>query len=251
MFNIKDVKKVICDIHGEYQSSLWEFKGSETWSGCLECAKVRLALEHKERCIQGAKERQQLIIQSLLKRSAIPMGFENVNFDNYKLEDGEEQSKVFNLCKRFAINFKVAKQNNVQGVFFGNTGTGKTSLAISIIKKVIEDGNTAIFTSMADIAYAVKETFNNDGRTEHMVLQDFIDIDLLIIDECGVNFNEFNKEKLFYIINKRFEKCNPTIIITNTLDDFEERIGSRVFSRMQISSFILNFNWQDYRKKVK
>ena len=83
MFNIKDVKKVICDIHGEYQSSLWEFKGSETWSGCLECAKVRLALEHKERCIQGAKERQQLIIQSLLKRSAIPMGFENVNFDNF------------------------------------------------------------------------------------------------------------------------------------------------------------------------
>jgi DNA replication protein DnaC len=97
----------------------------------------------------------------------------------------------------------------------------------------------------------VKETWGGRSkRAEQEVLDRFSNVDLLVIDEIGVQFETKTEENiLFEIINERHESMKATILISN-LDyvGFKKIIGERLNDRLFEDWRILEFNWESYRK---
>ncbi|MBV2395779.1 ATP-binding protein, partial [Escherichia coli] len=78
---------------------------------------------------------------------------------------------------------------------------------------------------------AVKNTWrHNSERTEDEVIDHFVSLDLLIIDEVGVQFGTPAEITILQeIINARYESILPTILISNlTFDQLKESIGERI-----------------------
>lgn len=246
---VKATETKCCSDHGQYVSALiWSPQG-DNWSGCPICITNKQAANIQEILVSNSRLSKQNRINSILKRAAIPPSFENVSFENYVIAEGENQQRVFNNCKYFADNFARAVEKNKHGILVGNKGTGKTHLAIAIVKKVLTDGYSAVFANMLEISNTIRASYQNKDKSESEVLDNFTDIDLLVIDECAIGYKTFELEKLFYIVNKRYEFKRPTLVLSNELKDLESKIGSRAMSRLQEGGFVQTFDWQDYRQK--
>ena len=90
-----------------------------------------------------------------------------------------------------------------------------------------------------------------------MTEQDAIDAlvmpDLLILDEVGVQFGTVTESLImFEILNGRYEKVRPTIVMSNlTEDEITEYLGSRVVDRLKEGGGVLvAFDWDSYRGRV-
>jgi DNA replication protein DnaC len=84
-------------------------------------------------------------------------------------------------------------------------------------------------------------------------MRSFAQVDLLILDEVGVQFGtEFEKVIITDIINRRYSDMRPTIIMSNlTSDELSEYLGARVVDRMyEGGGGVLAFDWESYRSKV-
>ena len=136
----------------------------------------------------------------------------------------------------------------------GKPGTGKNHLALAIARYVIENHQSpVIFTTALKIAREFKSTWSKTAkRCENDVIAHFTTPDLLIIDEVGVQFgSEAEKLIMFEIINTRYERMKPTILISNqTKEELAAFVSERVIDRMSDGGgCTLSFTWDSYRSK--
>ncbi len=136
-------------------------------------------------------------------------------------------------------------------LFTGNCGTGKTHLAISILRELIKNGLTDVFfKSVPELLLDIRRTFNN---SQDITDADIIDhhslFGLLVLDDFGAEkITEFTISSLYMIIDRRVREDKPTIITTNlSLDEIEKKISPRIASRLAEYE-VWKFNMPDYRK---
>src|SRR5699024_1406788 len=134
---------------------------------------VRLLVEERNR-IREEAERE--AIERGLGRAAIPPGFGDRTLESYTTEwDG--QQRVLRSGIRYVNNWHANKKNGTSIIFCGRPGKGKTHLAVGIIKKVLEMGDTAMFTHVLEYTRAIKQSWAD--RNEPEVIQQFVNPDLL------------------------------------------------------------------------
>jgi len=147
--------------------------------------------------------------------------------------------KVVANCKSFIKHFK-DKQDNL--ILLGNTGVGKTFLANSIAKELLDLGYTVIYlTAFRLFDILEKYKFSKDEENSYQASNQFdfiLNCDLLIIDDLGTEFyNSFTNSQLYLIINERLLRKKSTVISTNlSLSDININYSERVYSRI-ISSY--------------
>lgn len=71
-------------------------------------------------------------------------------------------------------------------IFSGKPGTGKNHLAAAICNELLLRGKSVLIITVADIMSAMKDTFSNRETSEEQLLNDLSNVDLLVIDEIGV-----------------------------------------------------------------
>lgn len=150
-----------------------------------------------------------------------------------------------------------------KALFIGLPGTGKTHLAVGIGLEVMEHhGAAVLFTTVMRAVRRVKDTWGRDSReSESEAIAALVFPDLLILDEVGVQFgSDTEKLLLFDILNERYERRRPTILMSNlALDDAEEGgrvvpgiksyLGERVFDRLrEDGGQYVVFDWPSHRK---
>ncbi|MFM8792946.1 MAG: ATP-binding protein [Solirubrobacterales bacterium] len=120
--------------------------------------------------------------------------------------------------------------------FFGNSGTGKTTLAMLVSKLTIETGRTAAIYSMPQLLSRIRQTFDSlPGEESYLDLfGQLTSVDLLLLDDLGSeNRTEWVLEQLYALINERYEAERSLVVTTNlTAEKLEEQIGERVVSRL-------------------
>ncbi len=233
-----------CKMHGQYISALIKSRDGENWTGCPSCVKAKINKETEDAIKKNALESKNAIIKQVLNRAAIPEAYKNATFESYNAGVSTLATQVKNNCFQYAENFNKYSPN---GIFVGNVGTGKTHLAIAIIARVIERGFTAVFSEMGEISLLIRDSYDNKSKTELEIINSFSEVDLLVIDECAAQDKNFDREKLFQIINSRCKRNLPTIVISNRLEDLRLKVGQRVMDRLESGMFVQNFNWESYR----
>ncbi len=116
-------------------------------------------------------------------------------------------------------------------LFTGHYGCGKTHLAAAIANDQVERNQPALFVVVPDLldylrsAYAPHSAITYDERFEQVRR-----IELLILDDLGTqNTTPWAAEKLYQILNYRYNAELPTVITTNqNLGDMDPRLASRL-----------------------
>ena len=242
-----------CEIHGEQESKITLYNG--TWSPpyckiCLEEKKRKeQELEEQERKIEQERKRE-LVKQSNLISSQIPPRFLKASFDNYKTTT-KEQGNAKKTCFDYASNFENKLETGTSLVFVGTVGTGKTHLACSIAQEIMKKGYSALYVNTSKVIRKVRGTWDGGNEKEQEAMNYFINPDLLILDEIGLQYgSKAEKTILFEILNERYEQLKPTILISNLdINDLKEYVTEMVIDRMREGGGQkIVFNWESNRR---
>lgn len=191
------------------------------------------------------------IIEREIGRAMIPKRFYKKTFDNF-LTATESQSSAKAIIADYAKNFDDNLENGRCMIFIGKVGTGKTHLAAALLREIISQGHTGLFISAGDLISDIRDTWREDsGVSTKELTKRFIDIDLLVIDEIGVQRSTDNeREILFSILNQRYNDVKPTILLTNcTIKEVQSYIGMRIYDRLkEDGGRIVTFTGESYRK---
>lgn len=147
-------------------------------------------------------------------------------------------------CRQYADNFGA----DCPSVFMtGNTGLGKTHLALSIAGVVLARGFNVLYVS-SQSAFGVieKDRFDDGGET----LQAMLEAELLILDDLGTEYlTPYISSCIYRLVDTRLTAHRPTIYTSNiqtqqTLNArYTEKVGSRLFGDCEI----LYFRGEDLR----
>lgn len=246
----------ICPEHGQYESWLVEqFDGGWKAAPCQQCQWQALNWRHVDEKVRNVarNERRAEIVNQRLIESGITPRFRGCTFDTF-IADGQAKRTALEWCRRYAEEFDAVMQEGRSQLLLGNLGTGKTHLASAIVQSVIRQFTaSAILTTASEIARAVKATFAKSSRlSERDVLDELASVDLLVIDEVGVQVStgDFGPGLLHEVIDRRYQQVLPTIVISNvTLEDLPRFIGDRALDRLrQGSSRLVRFTWDSARR---
>lgn len=175
------------------------------------------------------------------------MTFEN--FDrrraNLPLEEQENLERAFNEASSFAE----APKDWL--VFMGRNGCGKTHLAAAIANYQLQKGKPVIFVFVPDFLDHLRSTFSPESKVTYDELFERVKkAPLLILDDLGEQASTpWAQEKLYQLINHRYNDRLPTVITTClTLENMETRIGSRLADPRFIS--VVNIMAPDFRSDL-
>lgn len=123
-----------------------------------------------------------------------------------------------------------------RGLWFeGDTGTGKTTLAMLVSKSALEAGHSVAIYSMPRLLATIRNTFDADSDSSYAALfKQLTAVDLLHLDDVGAEQQtEWVLEQLYSIVNERYEDGRAVMITTNLgVEDLKKQIGERTVSRL-------------------
>lgn len=236
-----------CAKHGEFEARC--FLGN-SWTSCAICA----AEAHMTKQVDAdARVHSERVAhwQRKIGEAGIPERFRDRRLATYaaKLPG---QKRALEFAKVYAADFKAICKTGRSALFIDLPGTGKTHLAVGIGLEVMERGGTVLFTTVMRAVRRVKDTWGRgSSESESEAISALVFPDLLILDEVGVQFgSDTEKLLLFDILNERYERRRPTILMSNLpIDEVSAYLGARVFDRLrEDGGEFISFTWESYRK---
>lgn len=135
------------------------------------------------------------------------------------------------LHKAYELSLRYAQEPEGWLVLMGGYGAGKTHLAAAIANYRLALGRQALFIVVPDLLDHLRATFSPSSETGFDArLESIREAPLLILDDLGAhNSTPWAQEKLFQILNHRYNSRLPTVITTNQqLEELDPRIASRL-----------------------
>jgi len=198
--------------------------------------------------LRKVRERsKQARIDKYFEQSRLGKRFRERTFENFKVNDSNRSA--YRKSTEFASNFENQLDNGKGIIFIGNFGTGKTHLAASILQEVIKQEYTGVFVSIPDLIAKIRKSWDGDGN-ESDLIDALVEADLVVMDDLGAeNTKDWVRERLFVIINSRYERMLPTIFTTNcSFAELRRKVGGRIESRICEICEGITLVDDDYRK---
>lgn len=191
--------------------------------------------------VQAREENQR---QRRLKQAAFPI-HKTLDTYDFTFMPSLNRNRFLTLAKG---EFVERKENII---FLGNSGTGKTHLAIGLGIAVIQNGYKTKFITASEL---VEELLI--AKEEHKLgafEKKWLKYDVIIVDELGyIPFSKTGAELLFQFFSNRYERAS--VIITTNLEFVEwtnifgdEKMTAALLDRLTHRSHILLLNGESYR----
>jgi DNA replication protein DnaC len=138
-------------------------------------------------------------------------------------------------------------------VLAGKPGTGKSHLAASIMHALMPKYGTRYMTCM-DMIRSIRDTWRKGSEmSETQVLNELTKLDLLVIDEVGVQYGTDGEQTIIFdILDRRYREEMPVVLLTNQdAKGFREFIGDRCHDRLKEVGRWVPFDWDSYRTTAR
>ena len=168
------------------------------------------------------------------------------SFDHHRLNLSPEVRDNLERAYHLALDF--AQKPEGWLVFQGMTGAGKTHLAAAIVNYRYQAHMPAMFVVVPEFLDHLRGSFSSDARTTYDQLFERVKTaPLLVLDDFGEqSATPWAQEKLYQVLNYRYNAQLPTVITTSrSLEELEGRISSRLADRKMSVAF--NIIAPDYR----
>jgi DNA replication protein DnaC len=157
--------------------------------------------------------------------------------------------KVPGVAQAYQAALRYAE--NPEGWLFltGPCGVGKTHLAAAIAHRALDNRLTTFFTVVPDLLDHLRATFSPASDISYDELFEKVRaVPLLILDDLGTeNATPWAVEKLYQLINHRYNYRFPTVITSNQdLDRMDRRIVSRLLDVRLVHHVLIDA--EDYRQ---
>ena len=182
-------------------------------------------------CTCREQERLDRRLRNLNEKSSIRT-VDHLTFTAFLPEGkGLPPDKAQNL--RLAYETCLEFSNHPQGwlLLTGTYGCGKTHLAAAIANERLARGQLALFMVIPDLLDHLRAAFSPESEiTYDALFEQLRTTPLLVLDDFGAQSSStWAQEKLFQLLNYRYNGRLPTVITSNLrLEDIEPRIRSRL-----------------------
>ena len=199
-------------------------------------------------CAKYKTQQEQKRIAKLMGDGGVGERFRSRSFATFR--ETPATKPTVDLCKRFCAAVKLDPK--VPGLLLkGNCGTGKTHLAVAILRETAEAGIPGMFVVVPNLIAKMLASFDaKDGKAGALV-ETAKSVPLLVLDDLGAeNPKPWVVELVYVLINHRYEYMLPTVITTNyDGTKIGAVFGKRVQSRLAEMTIPVNIRAEDYRMK--
>ena len=213
---------------------------------------------------------------ALFNQAGVPGKFVYEEFNSYLANPPQHrtQKNALILSKKFIEDYVDRKGQYSQGlIFMGAPGLGKTHLVVSIIKElVMQHGVESKFVDFFELLRDIRHGYGED-ISEKDSIDPYLGVQVLVIDELAKGRNtEWELTILDHFISARYNDDDKVTLVTTNLKDkldklvassnrnekqglsdaykkytLEEKIGSRIHSRLMEMCKKVNLEGKDYR----
>ena len=154
-----------------------------------------------------------------------------LTFDNLlprgRSSDPQNQER-FHQCYQAAQAF--AEKPGGWLVLSGPSGCGKTHMAAAIANYRLKGGYPVFFVIVPDLLDHLRTAFSPNSDVAYDELFERVrNAPLLVLDDLGTQSStSWAEEKLFQILNHRFNAELPTVVTVNNLKRLDERLAARL-----------------------
>lgn len=230
-----------CGVCGEAKEADW-LVASQVFKRTRNCLCVRKEFERRD------AEREANTISLYREDCFSDPTLADVRFD----KDDNPDSELGKIARNYVDNFDHFYATGRGLVFTGVVGTGKTFYAACVANALVDK---KLRVKMTSISRCVSEIMAG-VLSENEYIDYLQKYDLVIFDDLGVERNTpFMNDKLYNIINSRYNSQKPMIITTNiSLSQLGSQDGipldrERVFDRILKACTPIEFNGDNIRRQ--
>ncbi|EID6668652.1 ATP-binding protein [Salmonella enterica] len=208
-----------------------------------------LLSEERKRSEEIERQNRQARAEKIFGRSGIRDLYRRCSFANYRVvNDGQRHAR----SQAKSIAESLCGDDFTSFVFSGSTGTGKNHLAAAIGNRLLAQGKTVMIVTLADVMLGVRTCYDK-GKSEETFLSGLCDVDLLVLDEVGVQRDTKNEFVILnQIVDRRTASMKSVGILTNlNFDALKALAGERVTDRLRMNGgrWVI-FGWESWRQNV-
>ncbi|EEX8490822.1 ATP-binding protein, partial [Escherichia coli] len=197
--------------------------------------------EGRKRSEEINRLNHQVRVEKILNRAGIQPLHRKCSFGNYRVQN-DGQRHALSQAKSIADELMTGCTNFV---FSGKPGTGKNHLAAAIGNRLMAKGRSVIIVTVSDVMSVLHDGYDN-GQSGEKFLQELCGVDLLVLDEIGMQRDTRNEQvTLNQIVDRRTASMRSVGMLTNLNHAaMSTLLGDRVMDRMTMNGGRwVNFNW--------
>ena len=161
------------------------------------------------------------------------------------------EGRCLKFAERLADRFIAGEK--IMAYLWGIRGTGKTQIAARVgfrMRKASQGVGRRVLVS--EYLKLLKSSYNGNMEQKQTIRNLTLRMEnapLLVLDEfTEIRGNEFEQEELTRIVDKRYGKMVPTLIIGNDKpEDAMNILGPSIWSRLQENGGLIECDWESYR----
>lgn len=101
----------------------------------------------------------------------------------------------------------------------GAVGAGKSHLCAATVNAALDAGVPALFTTTVALLDRLRSSYGRDGAVREGasdIVKQCVDVDILVLDDIGKErFSPWSAEKLYELVNGRYEAGRAVIVTSN------------------------------------
>jgi len=153
----------------------------------------------------------------------IPANYENASLDNFAVPQDNPVARaglgmVLRQVKGFARDFPAVTPLGL--LLAGDPGTGKTHLAVGVMKALMEKGHECVFFDYQNLLDRIRSGYDAaSGASDREAYRAALDAEVLVLDDLGAHrVTEWVEDTVTAIITYRCNHRKPLIATTNLPD---------------------------------